>query len=103
MVPAELLNRFGKLFAFRVIGTGMTDALIDDGDVVVIRPATRADNGEMVLALFNEEAEEILRRFYSEGDYVRLKPANSTMDPIDAPTENIEVRGKVMGMIRNLG
>ena len=52
MVPAELLNRFGKLFAFRVIGTGMTDALIDDGDVVVIRPATRADNGEMVFAWF---------------------------------------------------
>jgi len=40
------------LFAFRVIGTGMTDALIDDGDVVVIRPATRADNGEMVFAWF---------------------------------------------------
>ena len=52
---------------------------------------------------FKEEAEEILRRFYSEGDYVRLKPANSTIDPIDAPTENIEVRGKVVGMIRNLG
>ena len=52
---------------------------------------------------FKEEAEEILLRFYSEGDYVRLQPANSTMDPIYALKENIEVRGKVVGMIRNLG
>ena len=83
----------------------MTDALIDDGDVVVMRPIAHANNGEMVLAWFKEEEEEeaILRKFYSESDYVRLQPANSTMEPIYAPKENIEVRGKVVGMIRNLG
>ena len=59
--------------------------------------------GRWSLPGFKEEAEEIPLRFYSEGDYVRLQPANSTMDPIYALTENIEVRGKVVGMIRNLG
>ena len=100
-VSAELVERFGELFALRVKGTGMTDALIDDGDVVVMRAIAHANNGEMVLAWFKEE-EAILRKFYSESDYVRLQPANSTMEPIYAPKENMEVRGKVVSVIRNL-
>ena len=56
---------------------------------------------EIVLAWFKEE-EAILRKFYSESDYVRLQPANSTMEPIYAPKENMEVRGKVVSVIRNL-
>ena len=100
-VSAELAERFGELFALRVKGTGLTDALIDDGDVVVMRAIAHANNGEMVLAWFKEE-EAILRKFYSESDYVRLQPANSTMEPIYAPKENMEVRGKVVSVIRNL-
>jgi len=101
-VSAELVEKFGNLFALRVIGTGMIDALIDDGDVVVIKPARCAKDGEMVVAWFIKEETTILRKFYSEGDYVRLQPANSTMGPIYALKGNIEVRSKVVSVIRAL-
>ncbi len=102
-VSTELVEKFGKLFALRVIGTGMIDALIDDGDVVVINPARCVKDGEIVVAWFIKEETTILRKFYREGDYVRLQPANSTMGPIYALKENIEVRGKVVSVIRALG
>lgn len=99
-VPAELTKRFGRLFALKVKGTGMIDALIDNGDVVIIRPATHVNNGEMVIAWFKDEEESILRKFYAEGDQVRLQPANSTMDPIYSAKGNIEVRGKIVYVVR---
>jgi len=102
-VSPELVEKFGQLFALRVIGTGMIDALIDDGDVVVIKPARCVKDGEIVVAWFIKEETTILRKFYREGDYVRLQPANSTMGPIYALKENIEVRGKVVSVIRALG
>ncbi len=101
-VSPELVEKFGQLFALRVIGTGMIDALIDDGDVVVIKPARCVKDGEIVVAWFIKEETTILRKFYREGDYVRLQPANSTMGPIYALKENIEVRKKVVSVIRIL-
>ena len=102
-VPAELQKRFGKLFALRVIGKGMIDALIDDGDFVIVAPTSHANNGDMVVAWFKIEEDSILQKFYSEGRFVRLQPANSTMSPIYAPKENVEVHGKVVMVIRNKG
>ena len=75
-VSAELVELHRSLFALKVKGNGMIDALIDNGDVVIIKPATHVKNGEMVIAWFKEESEAILRKFYSEGDQVRLQPAN---------------------------
>jgi len=60
----------------------MIDALINDGDVVVIKPTRCAKDGEIVVVWFRKEETASLRKFYSEGDYVRLQRANSTMDPI---------------------
>jgi len=102
-VSAELQKRFDKLFALRVIGKGMIDALIDDGDFVIVTPTSHANNGDMVVAWFKIEEDSILHKFYSEGRFVRLQPANSTMSPIYAPKENVEVHGKVVSIIRNLG
>jgi len=102
-VSPDLVEKFGKLFALKVIGNGMIDALIGDGDVVVIKPTRCAKDGEIVVVWFRKEETAILRKFYRGGDYVRLQPANSTMAPIYAPKENIEVRGKVVSIIRNLG
>jgi repressor LexA len=101
-VSAELSERHRSLFALKVKGAGMIDALIDNGDVVIIRPAAHVKNGEMVIAWFKDEEESILRKFYAEGDQVRLQPANSTMDPIYSAKGNIEVRGKIVCVIRNL-
>lgn len=102
-VSPELLRQHGKLFALRVNGTSMIDALIDDGDVVIIKPSSVANNGEMVVAWLKEEQETTLKKFYAEGSRVRLQPANNTMDPIYSPAENVEVHGKVVSVIRNLG
>ena len=101
-ISPELLRQHGKLFALRVNGTSMIDALIDDGDVVIIKPSSVANNGEMVVAWLKEEEETTLKKFYAEGSQVRLQPANSTMEPIYSPAENVEVHGKVVSVIRNL-
>ncbi|MDA1128050.1 MAG: transcriptional repressor LexA [Chloroflexi bacterium] len=102
-ISPDLQRRHGQLFGLRVSGTSMIDALIDDGDVVIIAPARRADNGEMVVAWLKSEEETTLKKFYAEGDRVRLQPANSTMEPIYCSADNVEVHGKVVSVIRNLG
>ena len=102
-ISPELQRRHGKLFALKVIGTSMVDALIDNGDVVIVKPTKVADNGDMVVAWLKEEEETTLKKFYAEGGRVRLQPANSTMEPIYSPAENVEVHGKVVYVIRNLG
>ncbi len=102
-ISPELQRRHGKLFGLKVKGTSMIDALIDDGDVVIVKPANEANNGEMVVAWLKAEEETTLKKFYAEGDRVRLQPANSTMEPIYSPAGNVEVHGKVVYVIRNLG
>ncbi|MBC8279318.1 MAG: transcriptional repressor LexA [Chloroflexi bacterium] len=102
-VSPELQRQHGKLFALKVNGTSMIDALIDDGDVVIIKPSNTVNNGEMVVAWLKDEEETTLKKFYMEGSQVRLQPANSTMDPIYCSAENVEVRGKVVSVIRQLG
>ena len=99
-VSPDLPRRHGKLFALTVHGTSMIDALIDDGDVVVIKPEQEAANGDMVVAWLREEEEATLKKFYREGDRVRLQPANRTMSPIYCQAENVEVRGKVVTVLR---
>ncbi len=99
-VAPELPRRYGKLFALRVKGTSMMDALIDDGDVVVLMPTEHADNGDMVVAWLKEEEEATLKKYYLEGDRVRLQPANSQMGPIYCAASDVEVRGRVVAVIR---
>ena len=102
-VAPELQKRFGKLFALRVNGTSMIDALIDDGDVVIVKPGRQANNGDMVVAWLKSEEEATLKRFYLEGDRVRLQPANSQMEPFYCPADNVEIHGRVVEVIRKLG
>ena len=99
-VSPDLPRRYGQLFALEVKGTSMIDALIDDGDVVVVKPSREAANGEMVVAWLKFEEEATLKKFYMEGDRVRLQPANSQMTPIYCPADNVEVRGKVVSVVR---
>jgi repressor LexA len=99
-VSPELSRRYPRLFALAVKGTSMIDALIDDGDIVIVQPAQEAENGEMVVAWLKTEEEATLKKFYLEGDRVRLQPANSQMQPIYCSAANVEVRGKVVTVIR---
>ena len=80
----------------------MIDALVADGDLVLLEPLTNVNNGDMVAAWLNDSEETTLKRFYMEGDMVRLQPENETTEPIIVPASNVSVRGRVVGVIRTL-
>ena len=91
-----------SLFALRVKGTSMIDALINDGDIVVMEPAREVNDGEMAAVYLKAENEVTLKKFYREGARVRLQPMNQTMDPIYTAASNAEVQGRVVTAIRSL-
>jgi len=92
------------LYALEVKGTSMIDALINDGDIVVMRHQREAQNGEMVAAWLKREQETTLKRFYLDEKMglVRLEPENPTMKPIFVHLSNVEIQGKVIAVIRRL-
>ncbi len=90
------------LFALQVKGTSMIDALINDGDIVVMKKQETAQNGEMVAVWLKEEKETTLKRLYRERNRIRLQPMNPTMKPFYADPRNVEVQGKVVLVIRQL-
>ena len=101
-VPSHIGRPDGPLYALRVKGQSMIDALVDDGDIVLVEPTHEVPNGTMVVARLKLENETTLKRLYQEGDRIRLQPANSQMEPIYSPAGNIEVQGRVVGVIRAL-
>lgn len=101
-VPTSMVGERENVFALRVKGLSMIDALVADGDLVLLEPTTNANNGDMVAAWLDETEETTLKRFYMEGDMVRLQPENSTMDPIVVPAKDVSVRGRVVGVVRSL-
>jgi len=98
--PREKLS---DLFALEVQGDSMIDAMIHDGDIVIMRRASEAQNGEMVAVWLDDTDETTLKYFYREGNRVRLQPANPTMQPIyiDNP-ERLRIMGKVVMVIRQV-
>jgi repressor LexA len=98
----ELLPMDDKgLFALQVRGNSMVDAMIGDGDIVVMQQRQKADNGELVAVWLKDREETTLKRFYLEKGKVRLQPANPTMQPIFADPKNVEVQGRVVLVIRH--
>ena len=81
-ISPEVNRKYGTVFALEVKGTSMIDALIDDGDVVLVQPTPNVEQGEMAVAWIADREEATLKKFYVEGDKVRLQPANSAMGPI---------------------
>ena len=98
----ELTRGKEGVYALEVKGASMIDALIGDGDLVLMQQADTAENGEMVAAWLKREGEATLKRFYLEPGRVRLQPANEEMAPIYADPENVAIQGKVIGVIRKL-
>jgi repressor LexA len=99
-VPAELLTVPRGNYVLRVKGNSMIDDCICDGDYVVMEPRETARDGEMVVALVNGQ-EATLKRFYREGDYIRLQPANPSMQPILIRNPELRVQGVVVGIWRH--
>ena len=101
-VATEMTRGQSGVYALKVKGTSMIDALIDDGDIVLMQQTSVADNSEMVAVWLKSENETTLKRFYKEQGRVRLQPANVQLGPIYADPENVEVQGRVIGVIRRL-
>jgi repressor LexA len=101
-VSSELVKGKSDVYALRVKGNSMVDALISDGDIVLMQQAETADNGEMVAAWLKSEGETTLKKLYRERERICLQPANSQMKPIYASPRNVQVQGKVIGVIRQL-
>lgn len=100
---SEMLPDGGRdLFALRVKGLSMIDALINDGDLVVLRSQNTCENGETVAVWLKDEGQTTLKKFYLEGDRVRLQPANSTMEPIYSPASNVEIQGRLVTVVRSM-
>jgi repressor LexA len=101
-LPRYMADSKKELYALRVKGTSMIDALIDDGDLVLVEPSREVRTGDMTVAWLKLEQEATLKRIYREGARVRLQPANSQMRPIYTDASNVETRGKVVAVLRNL-
>ena len=96
-VPDRLTSR-GENYVLKVRGDSMIEDGIFDGDFVIIARRERAENGEMVVASVNGEV--TLKRFYHEGERIRLQPANSSMSPIYASSREVAIQGIVVGLMR---
>ena len=97
-VDKKLMRGGGKFFALRVKGDSMIEDGIFDGDLVIVHKQSTAHDGDVVVALMEEEA--TLKRFYHEGRRIRLQPANVRMNPIY--TKNVMIQGVVTGLIRGM-
>ena len=100
-LPTFITQGKEEVFAVKVKGESMIDALIGDGDLVVMEPISDPQNGDMVAAWLSDKEEVTLKHFYMDDGLVRLQPANSTMDPITVPADKISVQGRVVGVVRS--
>ena len=98
-LPAYLIPNNKEVFTLLVSGTSMINAGILDGDIVIVERRNSARNGEIVVAM-TDENEVTLKTFYKESGYFRLQPENDTMDPIIL--DNVTILGKAIGLYRKL-
>ncbi len=93
------ITRSKQVFVLEVRGDSMQDEHIVDGDYVLVEKVNTARNGEIVVALV-DGSETTLKRFYKEGETVRLQPSNVSMKPILVPAANVAIQGRVIGVLR---
>jgi repressor LexA len=101
-LPRGFVPEEEGVYALKVKGNSMIDALINDGDIVVMRHAETAENGEMVAAWLRDKEETTLKRFYHEGQQIRLQPENQTMEPIYVDPDKVDIKGRVVAVIRRV-
>ena len=102
-VTRDLIRGRDGIYALRVRGWSMVDALVSDGDIVLMEYVNAVDNGEVAAVWLKAEREATLKKFYAEAGRIRLQPANTRMGPIYVEPENVEVQGRVITVIRKLG
>jgi repressor LexA len=101
-VPEDLTKSKTGIYALKVKGKSMIDALINDGDIVLMQYVNVVENGETAAVWLKSEKEVTLKKVYREKDRIRLQPANSRMKPLYAEPDDVEVQGRVIAVIRQL-
>ncbi len=101
-VPPSMLRGMdpSEVYALRVKGDSMIDAMIRNGDIVLFHRQNTAKDGDMVAVWLDERGETTLKYFYFEGERVRLQPAHPTMDPIYVDSKHCQIQGRVLSVIR---
>ncbi len=97
-IPPDLANSSGSLFMLTIRGESMINAGILDGDQVIVRKQSNAQNGDIVIAMTDED-EATCKRFFKEKNYIRLQPENDYMDPIIL--NDVTILGQVVGLYRH--
>jgi repressor LexA len=100
--PDLLPGKTDDLFALRVRGDSMIDAMVNDGDIVIMRKQETFRNGEMLAIWLTPSDTTTLKYVFNEGDRVRLQPANPTLEPIFVAPSDVLVQGKVMMVVRQM-
>jgi repressor LexA len=95
-VTDQMTHGRDNVFALRVKGSSMVDALVNDGDLVLMEQTSAWADGDMVAVWLRDRQETTLKKIYNEGSRIRLQPANASMDPIYARAEDVQVQGKVL-------
>ncbi|WNS77580.1 transcriptional repressor LexA [Bacillus sp. DTU_2020_1000418_1_SI_GHA_SEK_038] len=98
-LPERLAPDAEQVFMLEIMGESMMEAGILDGDYVIVRQQQTANNGDIIVAM-TEDDEATVKRFFKEKDYIRLQPENSTMEPIIL--RNVSILGKVIGVYRQI-
>ncbi|MEH7126462.1 transcriptional repressor LexA [Bacillus sp. JJ1532] len=98
-LPERLAPDADQVFMLEIMGESMIEAGILDGDYVIVRQQQTANNGDIIVAM-TEDDEATVKRFFKEKDYIRLQPENSTMEPIIL--RNVSILGKVIGVYRHI-
>lgn len=101
-VSDDLIQRRGNIYAVKVKGESMVDALIGDGDIVLLSYADNVEEGDMMAVWLKKEQKITLKKLFKEGERVRLESANSQISPIYTSADNIDIQGKVVAVIRRM-
>jgi repressor LexA len=101
-LTTDVVGKKGDIYALKVKGTSMLDALINDGDIVIMEATQSVADGETAAVWLKNEQKVTLKKLYRESGRIRLQPANSEMKSIYTRPENIEVQGKVVAVLRKL-
>jgi len=100
-VPTSKIPKIGDFYALRVAGQSMIDENINDGDIVIVKSQSTAENGQKIVALI-DNLEVTLKKIYRDQNKIRLQPANSNLEPIFVDPENLIIQGVVVDIIKSM-
>jgi repressor LexA len=101
-LTCDIVSNTPNLYALKVQGEAMLDALVNDGDIVIIQRQNQVKNGDLVAVRLIEQNRLNLKHYYRENGHVRLQPADPTLQPLIVKPNAVQVEGKVMAIIRQV-